>query len=211
MATIVHLMRHGQVANPRHVLYERLPGYHLSELGVRQAETTSRFFAGRPITHLRCSPLERAQESIRPVAALFPHLDVVTDQRVIEAGNQLAGQVMGQLGRAAWQPRNWRLLVNPLRPSWGEAYAEMAVRMTAAILDAAAAAGDGEAVIVSHQLPIWMARRSAEGRHLWHDPRRRQCSLCSVTSVHVTAGTVVRVDYAEPAAELLTSGAHYGF
>jgi len=211
METIVHLMRHGQVANPQHVLYERLPGFHLSDLGVQQAVAASRFFVSRPITHLRCSPLERAQESMRPVAALFPQLPVVTDDRVIEAGNKLAGQVMGRMGKAAWQPKNWHHLVNPLRPSWGESYAEMAERMTGAIMDAAEAAGDGEAVVVSHQLPIWMARRSAEGHHLWHDPRKRQCTLCSITSFHVADGTVIRIEYAEPAAALLSDVPHFGF
>ena len=211
METIVHLMRHGQVDNPRHVLYERLPNFYLSDLGVRQAELASRFFEGRAITHLRCSPLERAQQSIRPVAALFPELAIVTDERVIEAGNLMAGQVMGRFGRAAWQPQNWHLLINPLRPSWGEPYADMATRMTAAIVDAAEAAGTGEAVVVSHQLPIWMARRAAEGRALWHDPRRRQCTLCSVTSFHVADGTVIRIEYAEPTAELLADVFHFGF
>ena len=36
--------------------------------------------------------------------------------------------------------------------------------------DAARAARGHEAVLVSHQLPIWIARREAEGRHLWHNP-----------------------------------------
>ena len=55
---------------------------------------------------------------------------------------------------------------------------------------------------VSHQLPIVAARRSAEGQRLFHDPRKRQCNLASVTSLTFDGDTVVRVDYAEPAAAL---------
>ena len=38
-----------------------------------------------------------------------------------------------------------------------------------------------EAVIVSHQLPIWTTRLHLEDRWFLHDPRKRQCTLCSVT------------------------------
>jgi broad specificity phosphatase PhoE len=65
-------------------------------------------------------------------------------------------------------------------------------------------AGAGEAVCVSHQLPIVAARRRAEGLHLYHDPRKRQCNLASVTSLTFDGDVIVRVDYREPAADLPT-------
>ena len=205
-------MRHGQVDNPQGVMYERLPGFHLSALGREMAARSAQFFAGLSITHLRCSPLERAQETMEPVARLFPHLEVVLDPQVTEGRSVFAGQVMGTTARAAQSPKNWRYLLNPLRPSWGEPYRVIAERMTAAILESAEIAGEeAHAVIVSHELPIWMARRQAEGRHLWHDPRKRQCKLASVTSFRVHAGAIVSVSYAEPAAGLLPNTPHFGF
>ena len=66
--------------------------------------------------------------------------------------------------------------------------------------DAAEAAAGHEAVIVSHQLPIWMARCDAEGRRLFHDPRKRECSLASVTTFTYRDGRVTSVSYREPAA-----------
>ncbi|MCL2735041.1 MAG: histidine phosphatase family protein [Propionibacteriaceae bacterium] len=210
--SIVHVMRHGHVDNPQGVLYERMPGFHLSDLGRAMVEKAASFFQSLPISHLRCSPLERTQESMRPVAALFPHLDVETDVRVIEAGNLFAGQIMGSTAQAAKVPSNWRYLLNPFRPSWGEPYAQIADRMRAAILDSADLVGDqGQAVIVSHQLPIWVSRLRVEGRHLWHDPRKRQCTLASVTSFHVHEGMIIGVDYAEPARDLLPTGPRFGF
>ncbi|HUR72927.1 MAG TPA: histidine phosphatase family protein, partial [Sporichthya sp.] len=57
--TIVHVVRHGEVFNPEGVLYGRLPGYHLSELGVKMAERIAETFAGADIAALVSSPLER--------------------------------------------------------------------------------------------------------------------------------------------------------
>lgn len=55
-------MRHGQVENPQGVLYGRLPGFGLSELGHRMAIRLAEYFADTPLGHLRCSPLLRAQQ-----------------------------------------------------------------------------------------------------------------------------------------------------
>lgn len=202
--TTVHLVRHGQVENPGGVLYGRLAGYHLSELGRQMADKVADHFDGANVTHLRCSPLERARETMEPIAAHHPELDVVIDDRVIEAGNKFEGHIFGRRNLPLFNPRMFWHMRNPMRPSWGEPYREIADRMRAAMLDAAAAAGPGgQAVIVSHQLSIWMARRSLEGRSLFHDPRTRRCSLASVTSFVFRGTRVLRVEYAEPAAELL--------
>ena len=197
--TVVHLLRHGEVSNPRGVLYGRLPGYHLSEDGRLMAKAAAGFLAGRDVTVLRSSPLERALETAAPLAAQFG-LDVEVDERLIEPWNHFEGMTFGVGDGSLRQPRHWPHLVNPLRPSWGEPYRSVADRMLAACLDAARAASGHEAVCVSHQLPIWMARRAAEGRRLWHHPARRQCALGSVTSLTYTGGRVTAVSYAEPSA-----------
>lgn len=199
---IVHLLRHGHVHNPDGVLYERLPEFRLSEVGRDMALRLAQYTADFDLVHLRCSPLERAQETIEPIAERHG-LDVVTDERVVEAGNNLRGRVFtGKLSQLA-HPAVLAKLWNPLRPSWGEAYQDIVARMRAAIADAAAAAEGQEALIVSHQLPIWMLRRDAEGRRLFHDPRRRQCTLASLTSFTLIDGRVTKVDYVEPALDLV--------
>ncbi len=202
--TVVHLMRHGQVHNPEGVLYGRLPGFGLSELGHEMAARLADHWDGVPLTHLRCSPLQRARETLAPTAELFPQLDVVIDERVTEAANAFEGKVFGADNKALRDVRMIRYVLNPLRPSWGEPYREIAARMRAALVDASAAAGPGgQALVVSHQLPIEMVRRDAEGRPLVHDPRRRRCTLASVTSFTFRDGFVTAVDYAEPAKDLL--------
>jgi broad specificity phosphatase PhoE len=168
------------------------------------AERAAEHFRDIPLNHIRCSPLERTRETLAPIAAARPGLPVVVDERVIEAANVFEGQVFGPTAKALWRPSAWRHLRNPLRPSWGEPYVSVVARMRAAVADAVAAAGPGgHALIVSHELPIWMIRSDAEGRCLVHDPRRRQCALASVTSLTVADGAVVAVAYTEPAADLL--------
>ena len=199
--TIVHLVRHGEVDNPAGLLYGRLPDYHLSELGREMAERVVDYFRERDVVHLRSSPLERAQETAAPLAQMLD-LPVVIDSRVIEAANYFEGLRLSFDG-ALRNPRNWLYFRNPLKPSWGEAYTEILARMRPAMKDAAEAALGHEAVIVTHQLPIWVARRNAEGRRMSHDPRKRQCTLGSVTSFTYIDAHVTSVSYSEPAAELL--------
>jgi broad specificity phosphatase PhoE len=201
----VHLLRHGEVHNPDGVLYGRMPGFGLSELGVRQAVAAAEYLAKRPLGYLVCSPLERARQTAVPLAELTG-LPVPLDERLIEAENRLEGRaVAGGRGLFA-DPANWLLFRNPFRPSWGEPYVDIAARMRLAMRAArlaAAGAGDGlEAACISHQLPIVIARRDAQGQHLFHDPRRRQCALGSLTSFTFDGDTVVDVSYTEPASEL---------
>lgn len=200
--TIVHLLRHGEVDNPSGILYGRAPGYHLSERGRAMADRIASSIGDRDIVHLVCSPLERAQETAAPLAQVRG-LDVVTDERVIESSNVFEGKPFGVGDGALKSPSAWRHLWNPFRPSWGEPYVSVAARMRAAVQDARVAARGHEAVVVSHQLPIWVTRLSAEGRPFLHDPRRRQCTLCSLTSFHFDGARLVEVTYSEPAADLI--------
>ena len=170
--TVVHFLRHGEVDNPEKVLYGRLPGYRLSDLGERMAERAAQWFAGRDVVRVVSSPLERARQTAAPIAAGL-ELPVVIDERLIESENVFEGRSVGVGDGALRSPRAWWHLRNPFLPSWGEPYSRVALRMHAAAEVAREAARGHEAVLVSHQLPIWIARLSAEHRRLWHDPRRR--------------------------------------
>ncbi|MEV6108156.1 histidine phosphatase family protein [Streptomyces sp. NPDC051940] len=200
--TVVHLMRHGEVHNPDGVLYGRAPGYHLSELGRRMADRVADHLEGRDISYVVSSPLERAQETAAPVAKSHG-LDIATDERLIEAGNVFEGKTFGVGDGALRKPGNWRYFTNPFRPSWGEPYVEIVVRMMAALDAARDAARGHEALCVSHQLPIWTVRSFAEKRRLWHDPRSRECTLASLTSFTYEGDRIVSVSYSEPARDLV--------
>ncbi len=200
--TTVHLVRHGEVDNPGKVLYGRMPGFKLSPLGVQMADLTAAYLRDRDIVHLVSSPLERAQQTIEPLAEAA-RLSVTLDDRVIEADNDFEGLTVGTNPKQLLHPRFWPKLVNPTKPSWGEPYRDIATRMRAAIDDVRQIAEGHEAAIVSHQLPVWIARLDAEGRRLWHSPNQRECSLASVTSLTFRENVLTMVTYAEPAVSLL--------
>jgi broad specificity phosphatase PhoE len=196
--TVVHLLRHGEVYNPTGVLYGRLSGFGLSELGQRQALTVAEHLRDNDITHVVASPLQRAQETGAPIADSH-RLELATDDRLLEAANVFEGQRVAIGEGALRSPKNWPLLRNPFRPSWGEPYLTIALRMLAAVYRARSLADGHEAVCVSHQLPIWTVRRFLEGHRLWHNPTHRQCSLASLTSLVFDAELLVGVRYTEPA------------
>jgi broad specificity phosphatase PhoE len=204
--TVVHLLRHGEVHNPTGVLYGRLADFHLSELGRQMAEMVSAHLADHDVSLVVASSLERAQETAAPIA-LAHGLSITTDDSVIEAENYFEGKTFGVGDGSLRKPKHWAKLVNPFKPSWGEPYEEIAQRMLAAIAEARRKARGHEAVIVSHQLPVWTVRSKLEGRHLWHDPRKRTCSLASLTSLTFVGDDLESIAYSEPAAALLP-GAH---
>ena len=197
--TVVHLMRHGEVFNPERVLYGRLPDYHLSDLGREMAEVVGEHLADADLALVVHSPLERTAETAAPT--LERHgLTAIVDPRVIEAGNKFEGRRFRK--RLLLDPRRWWWVRDPTKPTWGEHYRAISRRMMAAIEDARDHARGREALIVSHQLPIWTIRSALDGRRLWHDPRQRECNLASLTTVTFVGDEVVDVTYSEPAAHL---------
>jgi len=204
--SVIHLLRHGQVHNPTRVLYGRLDGFRLSDAGQAMAVAVAEHLVadGRDIARVVASPLLRAQQTAAPVAAAFD-LVVDTDERLLEAGNMFEGSPLMSGVRPFLNPRYWWRLRNPFRPSWGEPYLEQEARMLTAVRDAAAQVPGREAVLVSHQLPIWVARLSVEKRHFLHDPRSRECALASLTSITVRDGEMVSLAYSTPAAHVEVS------
>ena len=200
--TVVHLVRHGQVENPRRVLYGRLPGYHLSGRGRAQADVLAGHFAQVPLAAVLASPLERAQQTAAPIAAAHG-LEVRTDLRLIETSNVFEGVA----GNVAWyilrHPGIWWKLRDLRAPSWGERNVDMVERVHA-VVDAVREEFAGHhVVLVSHQAPIWVARLAFERRPLAHWPGRRRCTLASVTSLTFDGERLRSVAYAEPAAPVL--------
>jgi len=202
--TRIYLVRHGEVHNPEKVLYGRLPGFRLSERGQKQAAMVAEFLGHpkRDIVAIVASPLQRAQETAAPIAAEYG-LPVQSDDRLIEAGNVFEGTTVGAHPAQLLNPKHWPKFKNPFKPSWGEPYAEQAARLMDVIGDVRQKYAGHDVVIVSHQSPIWTVRRALEGKMLWGDPRKRECSVCSVTTLEYEPGKdVPKISYDQPALEL---------
>ncbi|HEU4480291.1 MAG TPA: histidine phosphatase family protein, partial [Actinomycetota bacterium] len=182
---------------PKGVIYGRLPGYHLSERGQRQADAAAERLRERDVGAIWVSPLERAQETAQAIARAHEPIEIVTDERLIESHTTLEG--IGRSLRAfVGSPRHWWHLRNPLRPSWGESFSEIRVRMTAAIRDAVAAAAGREVVIVSHQTPVLVARFALARRNVPPWLGLTPCGTGSVTTMVLEDGKVRSATYFAP-------------
>ena len=189
-------MRHGEVNNPGGVLYERLPNFGLTSKGRDLAQSALRHVPLSSISLLVVSPLQRARESMEPWE-ISTGLTATVDDRVIEPWNEFRGMALDGGLSLATRPDLWKFLINPLQPSWGEPYQDIAHRMLAAMRDAADLVDGGDVVIVSHQLPIWMVHRAMADKPLAHLPGTRRCSLSSVTSFQVHPADFVEFGYRE--------------
>lgn len=198
-------MRHGEVHNPEGILYGRIEGFGLSERGHRMAQLAARSLAAHPVTAVYASPLQRAQQSAAPWAEQFG-LPVATEDRLIEPWNDFEG---GRMNLVAILRSPGRVR-NPFRPSWGEPYTEVRDRMLAAMTEAWQAADGGEVVMVSHQMPIVTVSRALGGQKLHHDPRKRRCTLSSITSFARIGDSFAETGYQEPAAGLLADSVDSG-
>jgi broad specificity phosphatase PhoE len=203
MSSTVHVARHGEVENPQKILYGRQPGWRLSNRGQEMAQVLGEWSKSIDLGALHVSPLQRAQETAAPIAKAHG-IEITTDDRLIEAGNIFEGKSFEPGSGILKHPTAWRHLYNPWKPSWGEPYKDQINRMFAAIFAAHKAANGKDAIVVSHQLPIWITRSAIEGRSMLHDPRKRECTLASVTSIHFDDdGVISGLSYSEPAAHLL--------
>ena len=203
MTSTVHFLRHGEVHNPEKILYGRQPGWYLSERGQEMAQTVAEWSRQFDLGAVFASPLQRAQETARPLAVAH-NLEIVTNENLIEAANVFEGKKFEMGSGVLRHPKSWRYLTRPWVPSWGEPYEQQVERMLAALFAARDAANGRDAFAISHQLPIWILRSAVEGRRMMHDPRKRECTLASVTSFHLDSnGDIEGVSYSEPARHLL--------
>ena len=203
MAQTIHFVRHGEVHNPEKILYGLQPGWRLSDRGNEMAAVIGEWSAKLDLGAIHSSPLQRAQETVAPIIAKHK-LSLTTDKNLIEASNIFEGKKF-ELGSGVLRhPSSWRYLYNPWKPSWGEPYDQLISRMLKGLFAARDSAGGKDAICVSHQLPIWILRSAVEGRRLLHDPRKRECTLASVTSFELdNEGMISSVSYSEPAKHLL--------
>jgi probable phosphomutase (TIGR03848 family) len=84
MPTLI-LVRHGRsTANTSGVLAGRTPGVALDERGADQAAALPARLAGLPLAEVVTSPLQRCQETVRPLLQARPGLRSHTEERISE-------------------------------------------------------------------------------------------------------------------------------
>jgi len=207
-ADFLHFVRHGEVHNPDRILYGRLEGYGLSARGGEMASRAATALATRPVARIVSSPLQRALESATPLAHQTG-VDIEVDERLNEGLNDFQGTRLS-IKKVLTDPAIWKMLYNPFRPSWGEPYRDIAARMMEVAEDAWNSVDEGEVVLVTHQVAIWILHRSVAGIPLPHLPHQRRCSLSSITTIKKVAEKWKEESYREPAADLLEDAIDLG-
>ena len=207
-ATTIHFVRHGEVENPNHVLYERLPGFHLSNRGLKMARATAKYIATVPqmrgISAIYSSPLERTQETAQQIASALQIGPIILDNRLIEAENNFRGKRIGYGEGALWKNNNWKLVSNLWKPSWGESYKSIAARVGDFAREQVKNHPGEQIVAVTHESPIWSYRHLLETGHAEHNMLLRKTALASITSITYDCANmnVLSITYVDPAARV---------
>lgn len=207
-ATTIHFVRHGEVENPNHVLYERLPGFHLSNRGLKMACATAKYIATVPqmrgISAIYSSPLERTQETAQQIASALQIGPIILDNRLIEAENNFRGKRIGYGEGALWKNNNWKLVSNLWKPSWGESYKSIAARVGDFAREQVKNHPGEQIVAVTHESPIWSYRHLLETGHAEHNMLLRKTALASITSITYDCANmnVLSITYVDPAARV---------
>ena len=207
-ATTIHFVRHGEVENPNHVLYERLPGFHLSNRGLKMARAAAKYIATVPqmrgISAIYSSPLERTQETAQQIANALQISPIILDNRLIEAENNFRGKRIGYGEGALWKNNNWKLVSNLWKPSWGESYKSIAARVGDFASEQVKNHPGEQIVAVTHESPIWSYRHLLETGHAEHNMLLRKTALASITSItyDCTNMNVLSITYVDPAARV---------
>lgn len=216
--TVLFFIRHGQVENPQKVIYERLPGFHLSEKGQQQVQTTARYLTQLDhavhATALYSSPLDRTVETsqillkelntTREENNLIP-LSLTTDPHLIEAGNAFRGQRLGHGKATPFSRHNLAKYLNIWKPGWGESYAHISQRMCEFTFDRVDAHPGESFIIISHESPIWTLCQYLETGKASSNVLSRETALASITTLLIEPYTHCLKDvwYIDPNKETL--------
>ncbi len=183
LATL-HLVRHGEVANPDGVVYADLPGFTLSARGQAQALAAAEHLGDGAVDAIWTSPLERATDTAVPIAAalsLRPEVDERLSEWAIAlrwsgvGWGDLPGRYPGELEAYADHPTDLPFVTESLH--------QVAARMAAVVDDLGERHPRGTAVVVSHQDPIQALRLLLTGRDLsgLHDEKPRHAGVITLS------------------------------
>lgn len=157
------LLRHGQTAASVRRLYSGRGNPELTELGHRQAEGAAALLAGTAFDAAYCSPLRRAQQTARAVAA-GRELTIRTAEPLIETDFG-AWEGMGFAAARERDPQlHARWLGDPAVPApGGESFDQVRARVSGLVDEIVTAHPAQTVLLVSHVTPIKTVLRYALG------------------------------------------------
>lgn len=164
MRTVIYLCRHGEVYNPKQVIYGRMPGFPLSEEGRKQAHALGKHLSDKKLKAIYASPLERARETATIVGS-YHNIDVTQirfDDRLIEVGKPNFEGLPIEEGNKI----HWNYYQPKFTTAGGESMLDIWKRMKHALEEIAKNHKGEEIAVVSHGDPIMISRAKYSGKKL---------------------------------------------
>ncbi len=97
MTTNIYLVRHGEVHNPKKIVYGRLPGFRLSTKGVLEVEQTANFLIDKNISTIYSSPLLRARQTAKIIQKKLYLPNVFLTKDLLEVKSSAQGELSSKL------------------------------------------------------------------------------------------------------------------
>ena len=161
MKTVIYLVRHGEVHNPEGIFYERLPGFHLSDLGVAQVHELGKFLSDKGVSAIYASPLERTRQTADIIASYQRGVAVTHDKRLLEVSSMIRGQKQVDLALERWN--FYKLKYTKLG---GEKLSDIWKRIGSFFKETVRKHKGQAIVVVSHGDPIMISMVKHKGKRL---------------------------------------------
>lgn len=161
MQTTIYLVRHGEVHNPKQVVYGRIPGFYLSETGRAQAMKLGNHLAGKKLSAIYASPLERTHETATYIHKHHGHLNIIPDERIIECFTPLEGESIEVV-----EKNNWNFYEPEFLEKGGESLEDIWNRMSEFFSEKVKQHSGESIAVVSHGDPIMISAAKHTGKPL---------------------------------------------
>ena len=157
--TTIYLLRHGAYHSPKPIVPYRLPGFHLSDEGIKQAQSRSETLKNVPIIAIFTSPMERTLETAKIIA--MPHgLTPIIDERLNEVRSPLQGKTKAEIDKLG----GWFVYENEwYKKQGGESLSEICSRVCACIDEKMKEYEGKTLVFISHGDNLMLAAEHFKG------------------------------------------------
>jgi len=187
----IYLIRHGDVFNPKGLIYGRLPGFKLSETGIKEAKEAGKYLdsLGAKPEIIITSPLLRTVQTAKIIQTFFPDVKIIKEKKIVEGDIGWQGIVKKDLIRKKiWD----QYLSAPSSITTGERFSGVQNRVSVWVKEFAKKPYE-QAIVVSHQDLIRSLILFLQERPL-DDLNKFPTATGSVTVINLDKSAVLQKD-----------------
>lgn len=180
--SVIYLVRHGAVDNPKGIFYGRLPRVRLSLNGIQEMEQVANYLKWRNIIQIFSSPLLRARQSAKILQQATAGSTISISKRLIEIDSFMEGKPF-----SFGKPIRFDHYFSPYRKPGNETMEAVFIRMMGFVLDVIKKYPGKNVAAVSHGDPIMILKVGILGMPLELD------SIRPGKESYITYGEVLEV------------------